>query len=90
MLLLGDSAIGHDATLQKGRFLTYLFETVSAFGTVGLSAGITPELTFWGKLQIIILMLVGRIGPLVISVAIARRQTHRAQYEYYRENVMVG
>ncbi len=77
-------------TLEGHRSLQLAFEAISAFGTVGLSAGITPELTFWGKLQIITLMLVGRIGPLVISVAIARRQTHRAQYEYYRENVMVG
>ncbi len=77
-------------TVEGHRSLELAFEATSAFGTVGLSAGITPHLTFWGKVQIIILMLVGRIGPLAISVAIARRHTHRAQYEYYRENVMVG
>lgn len=77
-------------TVEGHRSLQLAFEAISAFGTVGLSAGITSQLTFWGKVQIIILMLVGRIGPLVISIAIARRHTHRAQYEYYRENVMVG
>ncbi len=77
-------------TVEGHRSLQLAFESISAFGTVGLSAGITAQLTFWGKVQIIILMLVGRIGPLVISIAIARRHTHRAQYEYYRENVMVG
>ncbi len=77
-------------TLEGHRSLQLAFEAASAFGTVGLSAGITAQLTFWGKIQIIILMLVGRIGPLVISIAIARRRTLRPQYEYYRENVMVG
>ena len=77
-------------TVEGHRSLQLAFEAISAFGTVGLSAGITSQLTFWGKLQIIILMLVGRIGPLVLSIAIARRRTHRTQYEYYRENVMVG
>ncbi|MFB3902210.1 MAG: TrkH family potassium uptake protein [Acidobacteriota bacterium] len=72
------------------RFLDTSFETVSAFATVGLSAGITPKLTDWGKLQIILLMLIGRVGPLTIAVMIAKTQRGTTQIEYYRENVMVG
>ncbi|HRR56807.1 MAG TPA: TrkH family potassium uptake protein [Acidobacteriota bacterium] len=76
---------------QSGeRAFELLFEAVSAFGTVGLSTGITPELTDWGKLQVICLMLIGRIGPLIIVIAVSRRSVQRVQYEFYRENVMVG
>ncbi len=51
---------------EQAPFLHILFEAVSAFGTVGLSAGITPHLTPYGKLVIIALMYVGRLGPLTI------------------------
>ena len=71
-------------------FIDSAFETVSAFATVGLSTGITPTLSYWGKLQIVLLMLIGRVGPLTLAVAVARRQDRRANLEYYRENVMVG
>jgi len=71
-------------------FIETSFETVSAFATVGLSAGVTPRLTAWGKLQIILLMLIGRVGPLTVAVMIARAQRGTIQIEYYRENVMVG
>ncbi|GAB4249978.1 MAG: TrkH family potassium uptake protein [Acidobacteriota bacterium] len=66
------------------------FEAVSAFGTVGLSTGLTPRLSDGGKLLLVFLMLVGRIGPLALSVAVSRRSLRRVQYEFYRENVMVG
>jgi len=71
-------------------FIETSFETVSAFATVGLSAGLTPKLTTWGKIQIILLMLIGRVGPLTVAVMIARTQRGVTQFEYYRENVMVG
>lgn len=66
------------------------FEAVSAFGTVGLSTGITPRLSNGGKFLLVLLMLVGRIGPLAVSVAVSRRSVRRVQYEFYRENVTVG
>lgn len=47
-----------------------IFEATSALGTVGLSMGITNALTFWGKIIIIALMLLGRIGPLTIGLAL--------------------
>jgi trk system potassium uptake protein TrkH len=52
-----------------------LFEQVSAFGTVGLSTGLTPRLTAAGKLWIAATMFVGRLGPLTIAVSAFARRT---------------
>jgi trk system potassium uptake protein TrkH len=51
-----------------------LFEVVSAIGTVGLSAGITPGLSVTGRLLITVLMFIGRVGPLTIFVALSQRK----------------
>jgi len=69
-----------------------LFELLSAFGTVGLSAGITSSLTTVGKLIIIATMFIGRVGPLTLMLAISqiRLQRKSIDYEYPEENVMVG
>lgn len=64
------------------------FEVVSAFGTVGLSRGITADLTIFGKLIIIMMMFIGRVGPLVFSFAIFGKIEKR-KYEYQKENVLV-
>ncbi|SHF68918.1 trk system potassium uptake protein TrkH [Desulfacinum infernum DSM 9756] len=74
---------------SRGRFLEILFEATSAFGTVGLSMGATPTLSFWGKCIIISLMFTGRLGPLVIAMAIQPRE-RRSIYEYAEEPVMIG
>ncbi len=66
-----------------------LFETVSAFGTVGLSTGITHVLSPWGKTLILITMFIGKIGPLTIALALAQRQQH-AIYRYSQERVRIG
>jgi trk system potassium uptake protein TrkH len=71
-----------------GRFLSLNFEAVSAFGTVGLSMGETFGLRPLSKLVIIVLMFVGRVGPLVVAVAIGGRR-HK-EYEYAEEAVLVG
>jgi trk system potassium uptake protein TrkH len=55
-----------------GGFMKMAFEAVSAFGTVGLSTGITPELTPHGKLLLSALMLAGKVGPLSLMVAFSR------------------
>jgi len=65
------------------------FEVFSAFGTVGLSLGLTPELTPWGKLIIIFTMYFGRIGPLTM-LAIFSRTRPVGQFEYVEEAVMIG
>jgi trk system potassium uptake protein TrkH len=54
---------------QPSPFLGELFEVVSALGTVGLSTGITPTLTGTSKGLLIVLMFIGRLGPLVIISA---------------------
>lgn len=89
MLLLGDSASGHNVSCPKGAFLTYLFETVSAFGTVGLSMGATPELNTWGKCWIIFMMIVGRVGVLAFSYVIVGAGMSKG-VEYAEENMMIG
>lgn len=72
----------------RGDFLSLNFEAVSAFGTVGLSMGETPGLRASSKLVIIVLMFVGRLGPLTLAVAFARRR--RVEYQYAEEEVLVG
>jgi trk system potassium uptake protein TrkH len=65
------------------------FEAVSAFGTVGLSANLTPQLDLWGKLVIMGLMFIGRTGPLTLGFAIAARE-RPARVVYPTEKIMIG
>ena len=71
------------------RFLPAMFEVVSAFGTVGLSMNLTPSLTAAGKVIIIVVMFIGRIGPLTTALALGEQQD-RARFAYPTERVMVG
>lgn len=70
------------------------FETVSAFATVGTSLGVTPYLSFIGKAIIIVVMFIGRLGPITIAVALMVRQNrkdkNKASIEYPEEKIMVG
>lgn len=70
-------------------FLRILFEITSAFGTVGLSTGITPMLSAAGKIIVILTMFAGRIGPLTLALAIAM-QKDRPVYSYPEEKIMIG
>ncbi len=70
-------------------FEEVLFEVVSAFGTVGLSTGITADLPGPGQLLLIVLMFVGRIGPITLASALALRQRGR-RYELPMERINVG
>jgi potassium uptake TrkH family protein len=70
-------------------FLKLIFEEVSAFGTVGLSTGITPYLSDAGKAIITISMFVGRIGPLTLAVFLSKRIIS-TKYRYPDVNIMVG
>jgi trk system potassium uptake protein TrkH len=66
-----------------------LFETVSAFGTVGLSTGVTSELSSAGRIAIMMLMFIGRLGPLTVTYAML--PTHaRVNYKYAEERIMIG
>lgn len=76
-------------TEKKHDFIVYLFEATSAFGTVGLSMGLTPELTELGRLLIIATMFIGRVGIVTITFAVAKK-VGRERYQYPKGNVMIG
>jgi trk system potassium uptake protein TrkH len=78
-----------DAT-DRARLVAIVFEAQSALGTVGLSMGITPELTPAGRLLLVPLMLLGRLGPLVVLSAMVVRQRRRPDVRYAHEDVLVG
>jgi potassium uptake TrkH family protein len=66
-----------------------LFEVTSAFGTVGLSTGITATLSPVGKIVLMIIMLTGRIGPLTLALALGQRP-EPPDYDYPEERVVIG
>jgi potassium uptake TrkH family protein len=70
-------------------FIKLIFEEVSAFGTVGLSTGITPYLSDAGKVIITLSMFVGRIGPLTLAVFLSK-SIISTKYRYPDVNIMVG
>jgi trk system potassium uptake protein TrkH len=89
IMLLLISEIGNVPHSQsRGQFLELYFEVVSAFGTVGLSTGITGSLAKMGKVILSMVMFVGRLGPLVVSVAVSRDTSTR--YYFAEESIMVG
>jgi trk system potassium uptake protein len=68
-------------------FLDVLFEGASAFGTVGLSTGITPLLTTFGRILIIITMFIGRVGPIALLLTMQGRAPASARYTYPPEHL---
>ncbi len=70
-------------------FREVLFEAVSAFGTVGLSTGITSELSELGRLVLVALMFLGRTGPYTLAVALALRERRRL-YRFPEERPIIG
>jgi trk system potassium uptake protein TrkH len=70
-------------------FVEYLFDTVSAFGTVGLSMGGTPKLNDIQKYSLILMMFAGRVGPLTLAFSLSR-STEKGRLTYAEEPVMVG
>jgi trk system potassium uptake protein TrkH len=70
-------------------FVEYLFDTVSAFGTVGLSMGVTPKLNDLQKYALILMMFAGRVGPLTLAFSLSRGGGKRG-VTYAEEGVMVG
>ncbi len=87
LLLCATEANLLERNVPKGP-LSLLFEAVSAFGTVGLSTGITPLLSVAGKLILIMTMFAGRIGMLTLLVAIARRKVESVRYP--QEEILIG
>lgn len=74
---------------EDANFLNLLFETTSAFATVGLTTGVTPELTDIGKLILTFTMYSGRVGPLTMAFAFSRHHKP-VNYKYPDGNIMVG
>lgn len=75
--------------VEPHAFDKLLFEAVSAFGTVGLTLGITPQLTVIGKLLITVLMYVGRIGPLTMIYAFSTK-AKQININYAEEKIPIG
>ncbi|MFQ5956503.1 MAG: TrkH family potassium uptake protein [Candidatus Brocadiales bacterium] len=75
-------------SVEEATFEQILFEVFSAFGTVGLSTGITPQLSPLGKVVVTILMFVGRLGPLTLAVILIKERAPKVSYP--EEKIAVG
>ncbi len=73
---------------EKADFLQILFEVISAFGTVGLSMGLTSSLTVIGKLIIVFIMFLGKIGPLTLALSLAKPVIPKIKYP--NEDILTG
>ena len=84
-------AVGTLALMAEGdnSFREVLFEAVSAFGTVGLSTGITADWGEFGRIVLIVLMFLGRTGPYTLAVALALRERKRL-YSFPEERPIIG
>jgi trk system potassium uptake protein TrkH len=74
---------------SRGALMDFAFEAVSAFATVGLSLGATAHLVPMGKIVVIVLMFVGRVGLLTMAFTIVKR-ARRDAVRYSEENIMIG
>ena len=80
--------IGFDGGIDE---LDLLFEAASAMGTVGLSTGITAALSTGSKLVIIILMFLGRLGPITVALALKKKIKHQLHtIKYPVTDIIVG
>lgn len=70
-------------------FTPLMFETMSGLATVGLSTGITPDLSIPGKLVLFVAMFIGRLGPITAAYALQRRQ-HPARYRFAEAHIRLG
>ncbi|MGC7870829.1 TrkH family potassium uptake protein [Desulfosporosinus sp. SYSU MS00001] len=76
---------------EHADILTLLFEVTSAFGTVGLSLGITPNLSEIGKAAIILTMFIGRVGPLTLAFVLSQKRNKGiCHIKYPDERIMIG
>ncbi len=74
---------------EKAEMSKLLFETISAFGTVGLSANFTPDLSSFGRVLISIMMFIGRLGPLTMAFALLNTRKD-AKVRYAEEKILIG
>jgi trk system potassium uptake protein TrkH len=77
------------STTEDHHFLMILFEVTSAFGTVGLSMGLTTQLTVIGKIMIIFMMFVGRLGPITLAYALGPKK-EKELFRYPEGKITIG
>lgn len=70
-------------------FIDLLYESASAIGTVGLTLGLTPNLTPVGKILIMFMMYLGRVGPLTVMLALTRKGK-KSGYKYPKGKILIG
>jgi len=83
ILAITEEATGYD-------YLEILYETVSAFATVGLSRGLTPLLSNPGKIILSILMFIGRVGPMTVAYAFLKHNKNIGNYTYPEGKIIIG
>lgn len=76
--------------IEGGGYLPILFETVAAVGTVGMSVGLTPDMTFASHCILLVLMYVGRVGILSFSLAFLVGKENREKIRYPTCEIMIG
>lgn len=89
MILLAFEPSGLGADAERSLMVQYVFEVQSALSTVGLSMNLTPSLADGSKLALVLVMLLGRVGPLAVLGAMVIR-THHADFRYPHEDVLIG
>jgi trk system potassium uptake protein TrkH len=77
------------STTESAPFLKILFEVTSAFGTVGLSMGLTPDLTHLGKVMISLTMFAGRLGPITLAYALQPKK-EKELFRYPEGKITIG
>ena len=87
VIFLSSMAIAH---IEGGSYLPILFETVAAVGTVGMSTGLTPDMTFASHCILLALMYVGRVGILSFSLAFLVGRGNREKIRYPACEIMIG
>ena len=86
MLLISQSAVGTTVSIEDA-----MFECFSAFGTVGLTTGITPELNTFSRFVVMFLMFAGRVGPLTLMMAIAEKHgAKKTSFRLPEEQILIG
>ncbi len=83
ILAITEEASGYD-------YLDILYETVSAFATVGLSRGLTPFLSNAGKIILSVVMFIGRVGPMTVAYAFLKQNKNIGNYTYPEGKIIIG
>ena len=90
MVLLAFSGAAFICATSPVGFADSLYETVSAIGTVGLTAGATPRLSLVSKFMIMLFMYFGRVGLLTISFGFLRKKPSGERYKYANTDLLIG